>query len=171
MDEPFSPWILHVGTDIIILSWLDILCLLEVVCLFLLFWWLSCGQHFCVPMDCSPSGSSPMEFPRREYCSGVPLPTAGDLPDSGIEPQLLASAVLAVWFCPTSTAWEAWVLISYLFYTRINSVCTSVSHLLLKVSVQNKYFEDLIWHAYIKEYSIQAPVISNLGTFYSRALD
>ena len=85
MDEPFSPWILHVGTDIIILPWLDILCFLEVVCLVLLFWWLSCVQHFCVPMDCSPSGSSPMEFPRQEYWSGLPFPSPEDLPNSGIK--------------------------------------------------------------------------------------
>ena len=85
MDEPFSPWILHVSTDIIILPWLDILCFLEVVCLVLLFWWLSCVQRFCVPMDCSPSGSSPMEFPRQEYWSGLPFPSPEDLPNSGIK--------------------------------------------------------------------------------------
>ena len=67
----------------------------------------------------------------------------GNLPDPGIEPQLLASPALAVWFCTTSSTWEAQVLISHLFYTHISSVCTSVFHLLLKVSVQNKYF--LFW--------------------------
>ena len=28
-----------------------------------------------------------MGFPRQEYCSGLPLPTPGDLPDPGIEPE------------------------------------------------------------------------------------
>ena len=28
-----------------------------------------------------------MEFSRQEYCSGLPFPSPGDLPDSGIEPR------------------------------------------------------------------------------------
>ena len=39
------------------------------------------------PVDCSPPGSSAMGFPRQEYWSGLPLPSPGDLPDSGIEPR------------------------------------------------------------------------------------
>jgi len=42
-----------------------------------------------------------MEFPRQEYWSGLPFPTAGDLPNSGIEPMSLASPVLAGRFLPT----------------------------------------------------------------------
>ena len=40
----------------------------------------------CEPMDCSPPGSSVVGFPRQEYCSGLPFPSPGDLPDSGIGP-------------------------------------------------------------------------------------
>ena len=40
----------------------------------------------CDPMDCSPPGSSPMGFSKQEYWSGLPFPSPGDLPDSGIEP-------------------------------------------------------------------------------------
>ena len=29
----------------------------------------------------------PMGFSRREYWSGLPFPSSGDLPDSGIEPR------------------------------------------------------------------------------------
>ena len=36
-----------------------------------------------------------MEFPRQEYCSGLLLPTPGDLPNPGIEPVSLASPALA----------------------------------------------------------------------------
>ena len=36
-----------------------------------------------------------MERPRQCYWSGVPFPTPGDLPDSGIEHVSLASPVLA----------------------------------------------------------------------------
>ena len=45
-------------------------------------------------MDCSPPGSSVHGISRGEYCSGLPLPTPGDLPDPGIEPP-----------SPTSPAW------------------------------------------------------------------
>ena len=36
------------------------------------------------PMDCQASLS--MGFSRQEYWSGLPFPSPGDLPDSGIEP-------------------------------------------------------------------------------------
>ena len=37
-------------------------------------------------MDCGPPGSSSVGFPREEYCSGLPFPSPGDLPDAGIKP-------------------------------------------------------------------------------------
>ena len=39
----------------------------------------------CGTMDCSPPGSSPMGFSKQEYWGGLPFPSPGDLPDSGIE--------------------------------------------------------------------------------------
>ena len=36
----------------------------------------------------------PVGFPRQEYCSGLPFPSLGDLPDPGLEP---TSPVLAGW--------------------------------------------------------------------------
>ena len=36
-----------------------------------------------------------MEFPRQEYWSGWPFPTAGDLPNPGIKPMSLVSPALA----------------------------------------------------------------------------
>ena len=36
-----------------------------------------------------------MGFPRQEYCSGLPFPTPGHLPDPGIEPESLVSPALA----------------------------------------------------------------------------
>ena len=38
-------------------------------------------------MDCSPPGSSVHGFSGQEYWSGLPFPSPGDLPDSGIEPR------------------------------------------------------------------------------------
>ena len=37
----------------------------------------------CHPIDCSPPGSSALEFSRQEHWSGLPFPY---LPDLGIEP-------------------------------------------------------------------------------------
>ena len=52
------------------------------------------------PMDCSLPGS--MEFSRQEYWSEVPFPSPGDLPDSGIESQVLVSPALAGWLFTTA---------------------------------------------------------------------
>ena len=41
----------------------------------------------CNPMDCSPPGSSVMEFSRQEYWSGLPFPSPEDLPHPGIKPR------------------------------------------------------------------------------------
>ena len=48
-----------------------------------------------------------MEFSRQEYRSGLPFPSAGDLPDPGTEPMSFASPALAGGFFTTSTTWEA----------------------------------------------------------------
>ena len=42
------------------------------------------------PHGLQPSGSSIHEIPRQEYWSGLPFPSPGDFPDSGIEPMSLA---------------------------------------------------------------------------------
>ena len=39
----------------------------------------------CHPMDCSPPPS--MGFSRKEYWSGLPFPSLGDLPNPGIKPR------------------------------------------------------------------------------------
>ena len=55
-----------------------------------------------------------MGFPRQEYWSGLPLPSPGDLPDSGIEPVSLRSSALADRFFTTSATWEApWLIYFY----------------------------------------------------------
>ena len=47
-------------------------------------------------MDYNPPGSLSMEFSRQEYCSGLPFPPPGDLPNPGIETVSLVSPVLQV---------------------------------------------------------------------------
>ena len=39
----------------------------------------------CNPVDCSLPGFSIHRILRQEYWSGLPFPSPGDLPDSGIE--------------------------------------------------------------------------------------
>ena len=45
-----------------------------------------------------------MEFSRQEYCSGLPFPSPGDLPNPGIKPTSFASPTLAYgFFIPSAT--------------------------------------------------------------------
>ena len=59
----------------------------------------------CNPMDCNPPGPLSMGFPRQEYCSELPSPPPGDLPDPGIEPASPSSSALQVDPLPT----ELWL--------------------------------------------------------------
>ena len=43
----------------------------------------------CNPLDCSPLALLSMKFSRQEHWSGLPFPSPGDLPNSGIEPRSL----------------------------------------------------------------------------------
>ena len=51
------------------------------VCLF------SRVQLFMTPWIAACQTPLSMEFSRQEYCSGLPLPSSGDLSDAGIEPR------------------------------------------------------------------------------------
>ena len=46
-------------------------------------------------------------FSRKEYCSGLPFPPLGDLPDPGIKAKSLLFPALAGGFFTTSATWEA----------------------------------------------------------------
>ena len=48
-----------------------------------------------------------MSFSRREYWSGLPLPSPGDLPDPGIQFTSPESPALASRFSATYATWEA----------------------------------------------------------------
>ena len=52
------------------------------------------------PMECSPPGSSVVEFSRHEYWSGQPFLFSGDLPSAGIEPVFYTEGrFFTVWLC------------------------------------------------------------------------
>ena len=48
---------------------------------------LSRVQLFGTPWTVAYQAPPSMGFSRQEYCSGLPLPSPGDLPDPGIEPR------------------------------------------------------------------------------------
>ena len=56
-----------------------------------------------------------VEFSSQEYWSGLPCPSPGDLPNSGIELASLVSPVLAGGFFTTSSTWEAHLWIIFCF--------------------------------------------------------
>ena len=66
------------------------------ICVSILYWcfsfWLSCVQLFVTSWTLAHQVPLFMVFPRQEYCSGLPFPSPGDLPDQGIG--------------PTSPAWQ-----------------------------------------------------------------
>ena len=50
------------------------------------------SNSFATPWTVAHKVPFSMGFPRQEYWSGLPFPSAGDLPDPGIEPQSPALA-------------------------------------------------------------------------------
>ena len=63
---------------------------------------LSHIQLFVAPWTVACQSPQPMEFSRQEYLSGVPFPTPGELPKSGIKPESLPFPELAGGFFTTS---------------------------------------------------------------------
>ena len=51
----------------------------------------------CDPMDCSSSCSSVHGIPRQKYWRGLPLPSPGNLPGTGLEPRSPASKQILYW--------------------------------------------------------------------------
>ena len=51
-------------------------------------------QLFATPWTIARQAPQSMEFPRQEYWSGLLFPSAGDLPDPGIEADSPASLAL-----------------------------------------------------------------------------
>ena len=72
-----------------------------------------------------------MGFSRQEYYSGLPCPSPGDLPNSGIKPRCLASPALAEELFTTSTTGEGrdtrGSYYRYWLINRFSSLCLSES--------------------------------------------
>ena len=56
---------------------------------------LSCVQLFAIPGTVTHHASLSIEFYRQVYWSGLPFPTLGDLPNTGIEFVSLVTFALA----------------------------------------------------------------------------
>ena len=56
---------------------------------------LQSGHTLCDPMDCSPPGSSVHGILQARILECVAMPSTGDFPDPGIEPESLMSPALA----------------------------------------------------------------------------
>ena len=67
---------------------------------------LSCGHSLWPPWTIADKALLSMEFSRQEYWSGFPFPPPGDLPDPGIELEILEALPLAG-RCYT-TDWDIW---------------------------------------------------------------
>ena len=68
---------------------------------------LSCVRLSVTPWAVAHQAPLSMGFSRQEYWSGLPCPSLGSFPDSGIEPTSPASPSLAHGFFTTSVTWEA----------------------------------------------------------------
>ena len=56
---------------------------------------LSVISNYCNPWTVACQAPLSMGFSRQEHWSGLPLPTSGDLPNSGVEPRSPVSPALA----------------------------------------------------------------------------
>ena len=61
----------------------------------------SCIQFFATPWTAARQAPLSVGFSRQEYWSGLPGPSPGDLPNSGIKPASLKSPALAGRFFTT----------------------------------------------------------------------
>ena len=67
---------------------------------------LSCVQLFATPWTLARQAPLSMDFSRREYWSGLPFPSPGNLPDTGIEPVSPVTPILAGRFFYHAATWE-----------------------------------------------------------------
>ena len=69
-----------------------------------------------------------MQFPRPEYWRGLPFPTPGDLPYSGIEPATPLSAALAGRFFTTKPYGKPHAYLTYLIFVKCLPVYLILCH-------------------------------------------
>ena len=113
---------------------------------------LSRVQRFATPWAVAHQVPLFMEFSSREYWSGLPFPTPGDLPDSGIEPSSLASLVLAGGFFTTEPPGKP----THILLQCINFPCSLVRPNLLL----------LLFHAYLQSSLLSVAFFSSSSSSF-----
>ena len=71
--------------------------------------WLSRVLLFVARWIVARQAPLPIEFSRKEYWSGVPFPSSGDLPDPGIKYAFLMSPALAGGFFKPRAVTQSWM--------------------------------------------------------------
>ena len=95
---------------------------------------------FAAPWTLAHQAPLSMEFSRKEYWNGLPLPTSGDLPNPGIKPKSPMSIPLAGRFFTTNTIWEGSLNSQQLFKCIVPTNKHKKSYCLYEGWVQ-EYFE------------------------------
>jgi len=112
-------------------------------------------------MDCSPQDPLFMGFPRQEYWSGLPFPSPGDLPDSGIEP---TSPALGGRFFTAEPPGKPCCFKSFLIIHSLNPHTNSLYGFLIQAHYMASSHKFIIWLPHTKSlygYS-QYPHLNNL---------
>ena len=78
------------------------MCVCVCVCVCVCTQLLSHAQFFVAPWTVVHQIPLSIGFPRQEYCSGLPFPPPGDLPDPGIKRVSLETPALAGGFFTTT---------------------------------------------------------------------
>ena len=116
---------------------------------------LSCVQLFATPWTVAYHAPLSMGFSRQEYCSGLPFPPPGYLPNPGTEPTSLASPALAGSFFTTVPRGKPKYAIPTLKSELVEQ--TSLNILLLEhfeKAEGNKIFKSLISVTFIRLFYI-----------------
>ena len=115
-------------------------------------------QTLCGPWIVAHQSSLPMEFSTQAYCSGLPFPILGGLPDPGIQPTSLS---LSGGFFTASAIWEThWSTgahsVVVLWYTVLSFV-----YLMYPTVIISQYISKYIFYYYILFPSIYPSIYPN----------
>ena len=102
---------------------------------------LLCRVWLCDPLDDNPLAPLSMGFSRQEFCSGLPFPSLGDLPNPGIEPgsPALQADSFIIW--ATKRLFLNWVMHNLLIELSKFFIC-SVYKTLIRYMIC-KYFQSV----------------------------
>ena len=82
---------------------------------------------FAIPWAVACQAPLSMGFPRQEYWSGLPLPSSGDLPNSGIKP--VSPVVAGRFFTPEPLGKSLYSLSKFQLYNVVLSAIVTMLHI------------------------------------------